>query len=441
MPQSNKNQVKIYASEFINHAIINRGLLRLYDNIEGVYDNLFETITDRTTPTMAYDIAANSDAIASINSQYSAIIVSNNIVEENHYYWTWAYNMVHTKGEIWDAAAARNTLNSLNDVDFNSPAHGNILIYDNISKTFKVGVQFVETNNEAVNAIIEVADESNGWTENVTTVSGLIPHLHDAINYVDDMESMYSEFYNDKINPLFRDVVHVLNDDTYVDNYLSGDIIGKSNPFYAPYLSGEYALNEHKFKTHPLIDNSEIQTIKFLITTSSDLEIGYLPDLYNQDMTINGTLDGGTPSELYLKMNYFGNSVFPMSNFPGDVSFGAESKNALSVIDSCTFGFSNIDIDNSRTYFDGLSFTKNNIFDGTVDQKFYFSNCYIDLDEVTIDNDCTFIFNNSCTVVAGTTNHANLSIINTGIPTYINNPAIRTYNSFVGKYMYNNVLY
>jgi len=115
--------------------------------------------------------------------------------------------------------------------------------------------------------------------------------------------------------------------------------------------------------------------------------------------------------------------------------------NHLSRLNNCTFGFTDINTSNSYTLLDGF-IVYNCTFNGEVGQKFYFKNCYVDLDNITITTASEFYFDNSCTIKSTNVTISNLDIYNKGIPTYTGSaPTGSTFNSFTGPYIFNNTVY
>jgi hypothetical protein len=419
----------MYNNEPIDHSIFNRGLRRLWDNDVILMNGLRAEMAD-VSATLSSEIEAldvrvtvNEADIAalqgSLKGEWDSVYDSVNALSAR---WTSTHETVNSTSGLWDSSSF---LSGLADVNINPAVlnTGDQLQWSNAQDKW-IRLQPSEAsgvNAAQVSGIVENYDAANGWSVQTTYVANNRDDLDNTIIFTRGT----SAFNDNQYNALIQGKRWVWNDPEYGVNE------AKSNSILDPYLSGEYVVDNEGFGTSTAF-HDELQKLRVLIRQNENL----IASLVDQDMSVNGTGGGGTAANLYLQLYVAADNAYTDAGFPGESQVWGN----LPEVDGCTFGFSSINITNSYTTFVGLQFTTDNTFAGTVNQVFYFKDCYIDLDQVTVSNALKFVFDNGCTVDPGTASLANLDIVNRGIPTYVADPNGATFNSFSGGYILNNAL-
>lgn len=435
------SQVQIYNNELINFAVLNRGLKRLYDNDVAIADHLSGLIYDElntidarliAVENLAGDITTMQGDIASLqsitvnyplwNSTYTTVI-------NNYINWNTAFSLVEANSAAWSAGGGITYLSALLDVAVGGAVSGDVLTWNSVSQKWEPSTAVGGGVSAAVvSGIVENYDAVNGWTNTANEWAQDGASILDVTSYVINTSS---DFVTKAIENGYS------WNSFWIDNGEGSDLSANlSRSFYNPLATAEYALLSGDIFDTSVGGHNLKQVGAIYVRRSID---NLDADLANEVLTIDGNADGGTINSLYLTMNYK-SAMDGIFNMP-DAEF-----QHLMRISGCTFGFTDINESQSYTMFDGF-YIKSCTFNGDANQKFFFKNCYVELDTLTISNSCEFHFDNSCTVDAGTFGTDDiLTLKNKGIPTYsINGTDPSTisgaFGGFTGPYLYNDTLY
>ena len=435
------SQVQVNNNELINYVVINRGLKRLYDNDEAIATDLSGYVNDQVDPldarlivvegyasdisTMQADISqlqSNTSNYANWNSTYS-------IVNTSYTDWTNTHTIVEANSAIWNTNGGGGIsaayLSADLDVNIGAQSDGQVLAWNNASQKWEPQSVGASVSTGTVSAIVTAYDNENEWSGTAIDWQADGDRILSATSYV--IETSAS-------------LVNTNTENGYSWNGFWVDIYSGENTsdnltrsFYNPLQSASYVLTSGDVFGTAVSDHDRKQVNTLYVRKSND---NLFVDLFNDTLTFDGGSDGGTLSSLYMTLQY-------KSALDGTYNMPDTPPTHLTRLSACVFGFENIDTDNSYTMFNGFA-VEGCTFSGIVGQKFYFSNCYIDLSTVTISTACEFYFDNSCTV--DVTADANLTIRNKGIPSYLGtgtDPATvsATFADFTGPYLYNDILY
>ncbi len=212
-----REQIQIYVNEFIGHTIINRGLLRLYDNdlvvyaaaidelatVSGILNNSILVLDTRVT-TNENDITALQAAVGTDtgsstrwNSAYSTLQTTSgnwetawdSVENGGKIRWDSVYSSVNATSAIWNAGGGGggdNTLSALLDTDANPAflSNDDQLKWSSASNKWIAYTPSVGSYTTAseVSGIVETYDFDNNWTAHGNNTITDRKHLTDDWN-------------------------------------------------------------------------------------------------------------------------------------------------------------------------------------------------------------------------------------------------------------------
>lgn len=450
----NFSQVQVYNNELINYVVINRGFSRLYDNDVAIVTQLSSDIIEETdalsveivqtkneVEQLVTDLEisiSNIEQVSANTLDYSNWNTTYTRVNDNYEDWNTTHTIVQANSASWIAGAGGSTgpteLSALNDVNVGALGAGQ----DGYSLVWSFGTdQWVPSgiaggtggaSTGDVSAIISAYDTANDWTETAGTFLPISGNINDASSLLNRTTSGDFVFEGD-VNGYNYNSIWV-NKDEGTD---SADALNSS--FYNPIATAAYGLANYDFFDTTATGNNLKQSATIFVNPAiDDLDA----DLANETLTVDGDAIGGvggTINSLYLVLQYKASRDATFNMPDGGTT-------QLARISGCTFGWSDINEDNSYTTFDGF-YISDSTFTGDANQKFLFKNCYIDLSTITVSTASEFHFDNSCTIDPSAI--ANLTVKNKGIPTYLStgtDPSTisGSFAGFTGPYLYGDTL-
>jgi len=418
---TDKSKIQIYVNEFIGHNVINRSLMRLYDNDLIIYNSVRNDIAV-TSGILESEIDALDVRVAANEAQLASLDLSglNTTVQAGSANWNWTYNTVNDNYLDWNNVYSHvnatsgtwgigsDTLSGLNDVSYIPSLlnTGDRLEWNAGSNAWVIGSAGTSgvTAGE-VSGIVEAYDTENGWTATAQSQSVML-------QFTTEMSGYPLSAYNAE-----------LRNTLYVEEDLAGTkdfTVGHS--MWDPYRSIGQAFGDEA--AYPWSTQTDFIQKRY-ININQNLNIGEA-SIEDNFVTVSGATD------VYNQMHIVATKADESPNIPGENILSAY----LPAVSGNTFKIDGPDdIEKSWFMFKGLAFNEANIFSGSItDAKYFFTDCYIDLDEVTVSTPSQFIFDNSCTINPGTNVLSDLTIKNAGIPTYTTSPDSSNYSDIQGAY-------